>query len=44
LDHYVEEEAAMVDVNRLLVERDPRPQSTIFTEADISKLYGKPVT
>ncbi len=34
----------MVDVNELLVERDPCPQSAIFSEADIGKLYGKPVT
>ena len=38
------EDAAMVDVNGLLVEQDPRPQSAIFSDADISKLYGKPVT
>jgi hypothetical protein len=43
-DHYAEEETAIVDVNGLLVEQDPRPQSAIFTEADIGKLYGKPVT
>ncbi len=42
--HYVKEEAAMVDVNGLLVEQDSRPQSAIFSETDISKLYGKPVT
>ena len=34
----------MVDVNGLLVERDPRLQSAIFGEADISKLHGEPVT
>ena len=43
-EHYAKEEAAMVDVNGLLVERDPRPQSAIFSEADINKLYGEPVT
>jgi hypothetical protein len=43
-EHFADEEAAMVDVNGLLVERDPHPQSNIFNETDISKLYGKPVT
>jgi hypothetical protein len=43
-EHFADEEAAMVDVNGLLIERDPRPQSYIFTEADISKLYGESVT
>jgi hypothetical protein len=43
-EHFADKEAAMVDVKGSLVEQDPCPQSNIFTEADISKLYGKPVT
>jgi hypothetical protein len=34
----------MVDVYGLLVEQDSHPQSNIFNEMDISKLYGEPVT
>jgi hypothetical protein len=43
-EHFANKESTMVDVNGLLVERDPCPQSNIFNEADISKLYDKPVT
>jgi hypothetical protein len=43
-EHFTDEEAAMVDVNGSLVEQDPRPQSNIFNEVDISKLYIEPVT
>jgi hypothetical protein len=34
----------MVDVDGMLVQCNSCPRSNIFTEADISLLYGKPVT
>ena len=43
LDHYGEEEAAMVGINGLLVGQDPCPQSAIFTEADIRLINRKRV-
>ncbi len=41
--HFAENEAAMIDANGLIVEHDTRLPQNLFTEADLSKLYGKPV-
>ena len=41
--HFVENEAAMLDSNGLNIEHNTRPPQILFTEADLSKLYGKPV-
>jgi hypothetical protein len=41
---YAENEAAMLDSNGLIVEHHTRPPQVLFTEADLCKLYGEPVT
>ena len=41
--HFAENEAAMIDANGLIVEHDTRLPQVLFTEADLCKLYGKPV-
>jgi hypothetical protein len=35
--------AAMIDANGLIIEHDTRLPWVLFTEADLCKLYGKPV-
>jgi hypothetical protein len=42
--HYVENEAAMLDSNGLIVEHNTWPPQVLFTEANLCKLYGEPVT
>ncbi len=41
--HFTENEAAMLDSIGLIIEQDTRPPQVLFTEADLGKLYGKPV-
>ncbi len=41
--HFAENEAAMLDSNGLIIEHDSQPPQVLFTEADLGKLYGKPV-
>jgi hypothetical protein len=41
--HFAENEVAMIDANGLIVEHDTRLPWVLFTEADLCKLYGKPV-
>jgi hypothetical protein len=43
VSHYAENEAAMLDSNRLIVDYNTRPPQVLFTEANICKLYGEPV-
>jgi hypothetical protein len=42
--HYAENEAAMLDSNGLIVEHDTQLPQVLFTEANLCKLYGEPVT
>jgi hypothetical protein len=42
--HYADNEATMLDSNGLIVEHDTRPPQVLFSEADLCKLYGEPVT
>jgi hypothetical protein len=42
--HYVENEAAMLDSNCLIVELDTWLPQILFIEANVCKLYGEPVT
>ncbi len=42
--HNADNEAAMFDTNGLIVEHGIRPLHTLFSEAKLSKLYGKEVT
>ncbi len=41
--HYADNEAAMLDTNGLIVEHSIQPPHTLFSEAKLSKLYGKKV-
>jgi hypothetical protein len=42
--HYADNEEAMLDTNGLIVEHGMRPPNTLFSEAELSKLYGEEVT
>jgi hypothetical protein len=39
--HYVENEAAMLDSNGLIVDHNTRLPQVLFTEVDLCKLYGE---
>jgi hypothetical protein len=41
--HYADNEKAMRDANCLIVEHGIRPPHTLFSDAELSKLYGKEV-
>jgi hypothetical protein len=41
--HYAENEAAILDTNGLIVERDMQQPHLLFTEADIGQTYGNPI-
>ncbi len=41
--HFAENEAVMLVSNGLIIEHNTQPPRVVFTEADLSKLYGKPV-
>ncbi len=41
--HYANNEEAMLDANGLIVEHGIRPPHTLFSDAKLSKLYGKEV-
>jgi hypothetical protein len=41
--HYADNEAAMLDINGLIVEHGIQPPHTLFSEAEPSKLYGEEV-
>jgi hypothetical protein len=41
--HHANNEAAMLDTNSLIIEHGIRPPHTLFSEAKLSKLYGKEV-
>jgi hypothetical protein len=41
--HYADNEAAMLDTNGLIVEHGIQPPHILFSEAKLSKLYGKEV-
>jgi hypothetical protein len=43
VSHYMENEAAMLDSNSLIVDHDTRPRQVLFTETNLCKLYGEPV-
>ncbi len=40
---FAENAAALIDSNGLIVEHDTRLPRVLFAEADLCKLYGKPV-
>ncbi len=42
--HFAENEAAMIDANGFIIEHDTQLPRVLFTEADLCKLYGEPVT
>jgi len=42
--HCADNEDAMLDTNGLIVEHGIRPPNILFSEAELSKLYGKEVT
>jgi hypothetical protein len=41
--HYAENEEVMLETNSLIIEHDIQPPHTLFSEAELSKLYGKEV-
>jgi hypothetical protein len=41
--HYAENEEAMLDTNGLIIEHGMRPPNALFSEAELSKLYGEEV-
>ncbi len=41
--HYADNEAAMLDTNGLIIEHGIQPPHILFSEAELSKLYGKEV-
>jgi hypothetical protein len=43
-EHYAEQEAAMLNSEGMIIEREERPPKHIFTEVDIGMLYIKPAT
>ena len=42
--HYADNEEAMLDTNGLIVEHGIRPPNILFSEAELSKLYGEEVS
>jgi len=43
-EHYAEQEAAMLNSEGMIIEREERLPKHIFTEADIGMLYIEPAT